>query len=181
MFTTHMDGRSLTKQETARSSTLEPQELPTVSRFRSIFPDGKPLIAMAHVPALPGTPLYDADAGLPGAIAAVRRDVEVLIGAGFDAVLFCNENDRPYQLQAGLESAAAMARVVTECRPAAVPFGVDFLWAPHCALAVAAATGASFIREVATGAWESDMGIWSPDAARLLREARRLGVADLGG
>jgi uncharacterized protein len=154
-----------------------------VSRFRSIFrsvaPGGKPLIAMAHVPALPGTPLYDADAGLPGAIAAVRRDVDVLLGAGFDAVLFCNENDRPYQLQAGLESAAALTRVVTECKPEGVPFGVDFLWDARCALAVAAATGASFIREVATGAWESDMGLWSPDAAQLLRERRRLDVTDL--
>jgi uncharacterized protein len=150
-----------------------------VSRFRTIFPVGKPLIAMAHVPALPGTPLYDASAGLPGAVAAVRRDVQVLVDAGFDAVLFCNENDRPYQLQAGLESAAALARVVTECRPDGVPFGVDFLWDARCALAVGAATGASFIREVATGAWESDMGLWSPDAAGLLRERRRLDASDL--
>src|SRR6202167_5840220 len=134
---------------------------------------------MAHVPALPGTPLYDADAGLPGAIAAVRRDVDVLLSAGFDAVLFCNENDRPYQLQAGLESAAAMTRVVTECRPGEVPFGVDFLWDARCALAVAAATGASFMREIATGVWESDMGLLSPDAAGLLRERRRLDVNDL--
>jgi len=51
-----------------------------VSRFRAIFPAAaKPLIAMAHVPALPGTPLYDADAGLPGAVAAVRRDVDALL------------------------------------------------------------------------------------------------------
>ena len=28
-----------------------------MSRFRTIFPDGKPLIAMALIPALPGTPL----------------------------------------------------------------------------------------------------------------------------
>ena len=94
-------------------------------------------------------------------------------------MLFCNENDRPYQLQAGLESAAAMTRVVTECKPDGVPFGVDFLWDARCALAVGAATGASFIREVATGAWESDMGLWSPDAAQLLRERRRLDVTDL--
>jgi membrane complex biogenesis BtpA family protein len=150
-----------------------------VSRFRKIFPDHKPLIAMAHVPALPGTPLYDASAGLSGAVSDVRRDVDILLDAGFDAVLFCNENDRPYQLQAGLESAAAMARVVTECRPVDVPFGVDFLWDASCALAVAAATGAAFIREVATGVWESDMGLFSPDAARLLRERRRLDVNDL--
>jgi membrane complex biogenesis BtpA family protein len=151
-----------------------------VSRFRAIFPAAaKPLIAMAHVPALPGTPLYDAAAGLNGAVASVRRDVEVLLGAGFDAVMFCNENDRPYQLQAGLESAAAMTRVVTECRPEGVPFGVDFLWDARCALAVAAATGAAFIREVATGVWESDMGLFSPDAAHLLRERRRLDAGSI--
>jgi uncharacterized protein len=151
-----------------------------LSRFRRIFPAvSKPLIAMAHVPALPGTPLYDASAGLSGAVSAVRRDVDVLLGAGFDAVMFCNENDRPYQLQAGLESAAAMARVVTECKPAEIPFGVDFLWDARCALAVAVATGASFIREVATGVWESDMGLLSPDAASLLRERRRLDAGEL--
>lgn len=151
-----------------------------MSRFRSIFPAvSKPLIAMAHVPALPGTPLYDAAAGLGGAVSAVRRDVDVLLGAGFDAVMFCNENDRPYQLQAGLESAAAMTRVVTECKPDGIPFGVDFLWDARCALAVAVATGASFIREVATGVWESDMGLLAPDAAHLLRERRRLDASEL--
>jgi membrane complex biogenesis BtpA family protein len=150
-----------------------------LSRFRTIFPTGKPLIAMAHLPALPGTPLYDASAGLGGAVSDVRRDVDILLEAGFDAVLFCNENDRPYQLKAGLESAAAMARVVTECKPRDVPFGVDFLWDARCALAVAAATGASFMREVATGVWESDMGLLAPDAAGLLRERRRLDAGDL--
>jgi uncharacterized protein len=150
-----------------------------VSRFRAIFPEGKPLIAMAHIPALPGTPLYDATAGLGGAVEAVRRDVDILLSAGFDAVLFCNENDRPYQLRAGLESAAAMTRVVTQCRPAGVPFGVDFLWDARCALAVAAATGAAFMREVASGVWESDMGLLAPEAAELLRERRRLDVNDL--
>lgn len=150
-----------------------------VSNFRKIFPDSKPLIAMAHVPALPGTPLYDSSAGMTGLIAAVQRDVHLLLAAGFDAILFCNENDRPYQFQAGLESSAAMARVVTECRPTDRPFGVDFLWDPHCALAVGAVTGASFIREVVTGAWESDMGLWTPDAGALLRERRRLDAGSL--
>ena len=45
-----------------------------MSRFRTIFPDGKPLIAMAHIPARPGTPLYDASAGLNGAVSDVRVD-----------------------------------------------------------------------------------------------------------
>jgi len=129
---------------------------------------------MAHLPALPGTPLYDENGG-PGAIVeAVRRDVEILTAAGFDAVLFCNENDRPYQLTATHEGVATMARVVTEVAPHDRPFGVDYLWDAQAALSVAVATGASFIREVATGVYESDMGLWAPDAATLLRRRRNL-------
>jgi uncharacterized protein len=151
-----------------------------VTRFQTLFPGvARPLIGMAHLPALPGSPLYDASAGRRGIIDAVHRDVEVLVGAGFDAILFCNENDRPHELKAGLASAAFMARVVAECRPDGMAFGADFLWDPECALAIAAATGASFMREVCTGAWESDMGLFAPDAARLLRERRRLDRDDL--
>ncbi len=150
-----------------------------MNRFRRIFGNHKPLIAMAHLPALPGTPLYDAAGGVAAIVGRVRADVEVLIDAGFDAVLFCNENDRPYQLTAGLDSAAVMSRVVTECRPASVPYGVDFLWDPRCALAVAVAAEAAFIREVATGVWETDMGLLNADAAGLLRERRRLDADEL--
>jgi membrane complex biogenesis BtpA family protein len=148
-------------------------------RFRRLFTTDTPLIAMVHLPPLPGTPLYDAEAGVDGLVAAVRRDLERLDEAGFDGYLFCNEGDRPYELNAGLESAAVMARVVTDCRPDDRPFGVDFLWDARCALAVAVATGASFMREVLTGVWESDMGLWHTHAAHVLRERRRLGRDDL--
>ena len=151
-----------------------------MNRTRKLFTTAnKPLIAMIHVGALPGTPLYNAAAGMAGIIDGVKRDLEVVVAAGFDAVMFCNENDRPYQLNAGLESAAAMARVVAECKPTEIPFGVDFLWDAKVAIAVGATSGASFIREVMTGAWESDMGFWQPDAAHVLRERRRLEVDDL--
>jgi membrane complex biogenesis BtpA family protein len=93
--------------------------------------------------------------------------------------LFCNENDRPYDLDAGPEAAAVMARVVTECRPRDRVFGVDYLWDPKIALAVAVATGATFMREVTSGVWESDMGLWNTDCARTLRERRRLDADDL--
>jgi uncharacterized protein len=148
-------------------------------RFRRIFPSPKPLIAMVHLPPLPGTPLYDPAAGVIGLVSAVNRDLEVLLDAGFDGFLFCNEGDRPYELHAGLESAAVMARVVTECAPRERPFGVDFLWDARCALAVAVATGANFMREVLTGAWESDMGLWQGEAAHVLRERRRLNADEL--
>ena len=134
---------------------------------------------MAHVPPLPGTPLFDQEKGVQGLIDQVRRDVEILLDGGFDALLFCNEGDRPYQLRAGLEASAVMTRVVTECKPSDRPFGVDFLWDAQCALAIAVGSGASFMREVVTGSWESDMGAWNPDAATLLRNRRNFGRDDL--
>ncbi len=151
-------------------------------RFLSMFSNTKPLIAMVHVPPLPGTPLYDRARGVNGLVEGVQRDLSILLEAGFDGFLFCNEGDRPYELHAGLESAAVMSRVVTECAPRTHPFGVDFLWDAKCALAVAVATGAGFMREVLTGTWESDMGLWQGEAAHVLRERRRLdadGVAIL--
>src|SRR6266550_875136 len=138
----------------------------------------KPVVAMAHLPPLPGTPLYDEVGGANAIVESVARDVEVLMQSGFDAVLFCNEGDRPYQLKATFEGIAMMARVVAEAAPRDRPFGVDYLWDAEAALAVAAVSGASFIREVATGAYESDMGLWSPEIATTARSVRVSSLAD---
>jgi membrane complex biogenesis BtpA family protein len=146
-----------------------------MERFRDLFPGRKPVIAMAHVPPLPGTPLYDEDRGVDGLVESVRSDLRILLDEGVDAVMFCNEGDRPYTFNAGYDGVAVMTRVVTELRPTDRPFGVDYLWDARAALAMGVATGASFMREVATGTYESDMGLWNPDAAALLRERRRLG------
>lgn len=150
-----------------------------MGRFQTVFAKvDKPLIAMAHVPALPGTPLYDAQ-GMDAIIDHVRRDTAALVDAGFDGVMFCNENDRPYELEAGPESAAFMTRVVAECRPENIPYGVDFLWDPKIALATALASDASFIREVTAGLWESDMGLWNTNCAKTLRDRRNFDRDDL--
>lgn len=147
--------------------------------LQGLFGIEKPVVAMAHLPPLPGTPLYDEQGGPDAIVESVRRDVEILSRTGFDAILFCNEGDRPYQLQATLEGIAMMARVVTEVAPRDRPFGVDYLWDAQAALAVAAVSGASFIREVVTGVYESDMGLWAPDAGRLLRYRRELYAGDV--
>jgi membrane complex biogenesis BtpA family protein len=144
-----------------------------------LFGVDKPAIAMAHLPPLPGTPLYDDEGGADAIVESVRRDVEILLRSGFDGILFCNEGDRPYQLKATFEGVAMMARVVAEVAPSDRPFGVDYLWDAEAALAVAAACGASFIREVVTGVYESDMGLWAPDAGKLLRYRRQLNAEDV--
>ena len=72
-----------------------------------------------------------------------------------------------------------MAAVVRELRPTDRPFGVDILWDPMAAMALARATGASFMREVVTGAYESDMGVWTPDAGALMRYRSAIDADDV--
>lgn len=151
------------------------------NRFEEIFgKNSKPVIAMVHVLPLPGTPLYDEKIGIKGMLEAVARDLDILLEHDdVDAVMFCNEGDRPYSLKADFEGVSVMTRIVTEFAPKDRPFGVDFLWDPRAALAVAAATGANFIREVTTGVYESDMGLWNTNPAELLRYRRQLGAEDV--
>jgi membrane complex biogenesis BtpA family protein len=148
-------------------------------RFQEVLPGPKPIIAMAHVPALPGTPRHRRGSSRSEIVDRVATDLRHLLAAGVDAVMFCNEDDRPYQLRADVATVAAMASVVTELAPRDLPFGVDILWDARAALALAKATGASLMREVVTGVYESDMGLWAPDAAELLRYRALIDAEDV--
>ncbi len=140
----------------------------------------KAVIAMAHIGALPGSPLYNADGGIDQLIEGVLADVEKLQAGGVDAVMFGNENDRPYVFNAAPEGIAAMAAVVQAVKPSLrVPFGVNYLWDPKASVAIGAATGASFVREIFTGVFASDMGIWQPDCATASRLRHNLGRDDM--
>jgi uncharacterized protein len=140
----------------------------------------KAVIAMVHIGALPGSPLYDPSGGIAKLIDAAASDAEKLQTGGVDAVLFGNENDRPYVLSAPLEGVAAMTAVVQAIAPTLkVPFGVNYLWDPKASVAIAQATGAVFVREIFTGVFASDMGIWAPDCAGAVRLRRSVGRPDL--
>ncbi len=144
--------------------------------IKEIFGTTKPVIAMAHVPALPGTPRFDQERGIKFLLDRVHYDVELLVNHGVDAIMFCNEDDRPYVFNAGIEQITAMTRIISDMAPKNIPFGVDFLWDPMAAIAIANATNASFIREVMTGFYESDMGQWSPNAGEVFRFRRNIGA-----
>ncbi|MGI9354855.1 MAG: BtpA/SgcQ family protein [Rhizobiaceae bacterium] len=150
------------------------------ANFRAVFGDIKPAIAMVHLAALPGSPLYDAKGGMSAIIDNARADLALLQRAGFDAVMFGNENDRPYELEVDTASSAAMAHVIGAVRSEiTIPFGINVLWDPMATMAVAAATGAAFVREIFTGVYASDMGLWAPDAGKAIRYRNRLGRSDL--
>ncbi|MCC7321799.1 MAG: BtpA/SgcQ family protein [Rubellimicrobium sp.] len=140
----------------------------------------KAVIAMAHIGALPGTPLYDAEGGMDRLIEGVARDVEALQAGGVDAIMFGNENDRPYVFDGPKANVAAMTAVVAAVKPMLkVPFGVNYLWDPAASVAIGVATGASFVREIFTGVFASDMGVWAPNCAEAVKLRRDLGRPDL--
>lgn len=140
----------------------------------------KSIIGMVHLPALPGTPLYDESTGMTGIREWVKRDLDALQAGGIDAVMFCNENDRPYTLNADFASVAAVADVVASFRDElSIPFGVNVLWDPNATLAVAAATGAAFCREIFTGAFAGDFGLWVRSAGDAWRYRRQIGAQNV--
>src|ERR1700678_2477612 len=140
----------------------------------------KAVIAMAHIGALPGSPLYDAKGGMQKLIDDVVNDVASLQDGGVDAIMFGNENDRPYVFDAPRERIAAMTAVVQAVKPTLkVPFGVNYLWDPKASVAIAQATGALFVREIFTGVFASDMGLWAPDCAGAVRLRCSVGRPDL--
>jgi membrane complex biogenesis BtpA family protein len=147
------------------------------SVLRDMFGVAKPIIAMMHLPALPGRPRHDRAAGMQPIVDAVARDLVVLQEAGVDGLLFCNEADLPYQLGVGVEAAAAMAAVIGEVRSEIRrPFGVNLVWDPVSSLAVARATGAWFVREVFTGVYESDLGIMQPHYGSIAAYRTQIGA-----
>ena len=140
----------------------------------------KAVIAMAHIGALPGSPGYDTDGGLDKLVEGVLNDVRKLQAGGVDAVMFGNENDRPYVLKAPPEGLAAMTAIVEQVKPhLKVPFGVNYLWDPEASVAIGAVTGARFVREIFTGVFASDMGVWQPDCAKATRLRHALGRDDM--
>jgi hypothetical protein len=150
------------------------------NHFTNVFGTRKPVIAMVHLGALPGSPLYDKNKGLDGLLEAAHADLKALQDAGVDAIMFGNENDRPYELTVDTASTATSAYIIGALKDEiSVPFGVNMLWDPMASIALGAATGAQFVREIFTGTYASDMGTWTADAGQAMRYRERLGCSDM--
>jgi membrane complex biogenesis BtpA family protein len=145
-----------------------------------VFTAEKPIIAMCHLQPLPGDPGYDAGAGVEGVLEAARRDLRALQNGGVDGVMFSNEASLPYLTQVETITTATMARIVGELRAEiTVPFGVNVLWDPTATIDLAVATGARFVREVFSGVYASDFGLWNTDAGRTARHQRAVSGQDV--
>ncbi len=137
--------------------------------MKDLMKNNKLIIGMVHFPALPGTSSFNDDSNLSNIINSVTNDLEALQSGGIDAIMFGNEGDRPYSLTASNSTLAAMAYVIGIVKKnIKVPFGVNYLWDPYATVALGSVTNADFAREVFTGVYDSDMGLWQPSAAKAL-------------
>lgn len=148
--------------------------------IKETFRTDKAIIAMCHIRALPGDPYFDNDGGMDRVMTLARQDLMNLQDGGVDAVMFSNEFSLPYLLKVHPETVASMARIIGELMTEIkVPFGVNVLWDPIASIDLAAATGAQFIREIITGVYASDFGLWNTHVGETVRHKMRLNRKDL--
>lgn len=149
--------------------------------IQSMFGVRRALIGVIHVAALPGTP------GSKLCVAAITEaaaeEARVYEAAGVHGLIIENTHDRPYLKSAvGAEIVAAMAVIGAGVRRAArLPLGVQVLaGANECAMAVAHACGASFVRvEGYVFAHVADEGMIESSAGALLRYRKAIGASGI--
>ena len=109
-----------------------------------------------------------------------RAEFLALQEGGVDAVMFSNEFSLPYLTKVEPVTTACMARVIGELKSEIkIPYGVNMLWDPYASLDLAAATDAVFIREIMSGVYASDYGLWNTDPGAIVRHQMRLGLKDV--
>ncbi|EMA55497.1 MULTISPECIES: BtpA/SgcQ family protein [Halococcus] len=141
-----------------------------------VFSTDTPLIGMVHLPPLPGSPGFEGDRD------AIRerlcRDASALEAGGVDGIMLENFGDAPfYPDRVPRHVVADIASLAATLRDhVSIPFGVNVLRNDvHSALAVAAATGGTFVRvNVHTGARLTDQGVVEGMAHETLRLRERL-------
>lgn len=148
-----------------------------INWMNDVFGVDKPVIGMCHLLALPGDPAYDDTHGMGRVIDHARQDLNALQAGGVDAIMFSNEASLPYLTRVHAVTVGAMARVIGELKSELrVPFGVNVLWDPDASLDLAVATDASFVREIFTGVYASDFGLWNTDCGRTIRHQHSIGA-----
>lgn len=150
----------------------------TQPAFLELFARPKPILAMLHLAALPGTPRATLH---PVAVQAqALAEARIYAQHGVDGLVIENMADRPYLKGAvGPEICALMAVVSAAVkRQTGLPCGVQVLaGANREALAIALAAGLDFVRvEGLVFGHVADEGLMEACAGPLLRYRRQIGA-----
>ncbi len=146
--------------------------------MKQLFSVEKPIIAMCHLQSLPGDPNYDAKGGMKKVVAAAAKDLAALQNGGVDGVMFSNEFSLPYLTKTEPITISAMGRVIGELmKDIAIPYSVNCLWDPIASLDLAVSVDGKFIREIISGVYASDFGLWDANAGATARHRQRIGAS----
>ena len=148
-----------------------------MSWLKEVIKTEKAIIAMCHFQALPGDTGYNHEKGMSWVIEKAREDLLALQDGGVDAVMFSNEFSLPYLTDVRKETLAAMGYIIGELKSdIKIPYGVNVLWDPKASLDLAVSTGASFVREIFTGVYASDFGLWNTNCGEIVRHQYAIGA-----
>ncbi len=146
--------------------------------IEALFGVTKAFIGVVHLPPLPGSPRWKGD--MNAVLTMARREALTLMEGGVDGIIVENFGDAPFDTgPVGPHSVSAMTLAVQAVREVvALPVGVNMLRNdPYSGLAVAAVTGAGFIRaNVHYGVMVADEGLIQGRAHETLRYRHTLGV-----
>lgn len=141
-----------------------------------VFAVRKPVIAMLHLAALPGDPAFDSAGGIRAVVDRAKAELDALQAGGVDGVMVSNEFSLPYLTSTEPITAITMARVIGELLgDFSVPYGVNVLWDGRASIDLAVATGAQWVREIFTGVYASDFGLWNTNVGEVARHRHRIG------
>ncbi|MBD8989608.1 MAG: BtpA/SgcQ family protein [Clostridiales bacterium] len=148
--------------------------------MEELFGVKKPIIAMCHLQPLPGDPYYDQEKGMEYVLECARKDMHALQNGGVDGIMFSNEFSLPYLTKVEPITLAAMGWVIGALKnEITVPYGVNCLWDPIASLDLCVSVGGKFIREIITGVYASDFGLWNTNVGQTVRHKMAIGAKDV--
>ena len=137
--------------------------------MEELFGVKKPIIAMCHLQPLPGDPHYNKEKGMDYVLECARRDLHALQNGGVDGIMFSNEFSLPYLTKVEPITIAAMGWVIGSLHEEIrVPYGVN-------CLDLCVAVGGKFIREIISGVYASDFGLWNTNVGQTVRHQMAIG------
>ena len=146
--------------------------------IRQLFAAAKVFIGVIHLPPLPASPRWEGDMG--AVLARAEEEARILEGGGAHGIIVENFGDAPFRIgRLEPETVSAMTLAVEKVRQVTnLPVGINMLRNDAgSAMAVAAVTGAAFIRvNVHYGVMAADEGLVEGEAYRTLRQRQALGA-----
>lgn len=147
-------------------------------QLESLFGGGKIFIGVVHLPPLPGSPRWGGE--MSRVLEQAQGEAQILENGGANGIIVENFGDAPFRTgRVEPDTVAALTLAVDRvCRAVSLPVGINMLRNDAgSALAVAAATGAQFIRvNIHYGVMAADEGLVEGEAYATLRHRQALGT-----